>query len=485
MERALLERVVCETGAAQKHGETVFLCDPYWSASQRERFKEISQMAKTDELRRWANRRRAQHTPSGEPPSMPTAKRHVAAAIWAEGRCPTVNHTRERGWLAIPTGGSSGGLKFALHDEQTLGAAVRGFCAHFGVARVNAVDCLPPWHVSGLMARLRCAATGGVHVPWEWKRLEAGEFPKLPTSSRANGGSASVEGGAGGWFLSLVPTQLQRLLKQGEAATSAVARAATGAQAQSATRVRAEAARDWLRQFHAVFIGGGPLWSSLADEAAEARLPIVLSYGMTETGAMVVAQRPGDFAAGDRSSGVPMPHAQISINGEELVCVRGESIMRGYFGVEPCNGIFTTADLGRIDEVGRLHILGRCDEVAISGGEKVRLGEVEAALRGAVGDQCSSAGGGESGFEDVAVLAVPDAEWGEMVVACYLNADAAPLSEAVIEAATHDLARHQRPKRWLAFSPEEWPRNAQGKLNRAALREAVLARLKPQRSFAK
>jgi len=408
MERACLERIVRETRVAEKHGETVFLRDPHWSAAQQSRFKEIIEA----EHRRQANE--------------PVANK--------AGLSP----------LAIPTGGSSGGLKFALHDERTLGAAVRGFCAHFGVARVNAVDCLPPWHVSGLMARLRCAATGGVHLPWDWKRLEAGGFPKLPESAGANVGASSS---AGGWFLSLVPTQLHRLLNQGERAC------------------------DWLRGFYAVFIGGGPLWPSLADEAAAAGLPIILSYGMTETGAMVAAQRPGDFAVGDRSSGVPMPHAQISINDEGLVCVRGESVMHAYCGVVPCNGVFTTADSGRIDEAGRLHILGRRDDVAISGGEKVRLAEVEAALRGAVG--------GQAAFDDVAVVAVPDTEWGEAVVACYLGADAAPISDAVIEAATRGLARQQRPKQWLGFAPEEWPRNAQGKLNRAALREAVLARAKP------
>jgi len=210
---------------------------------------------------------------------------------------------------------------------------------------------------------------------------------------------------------------------------------------------------------------------------------------------MVAAQRPGDFAAGDRSSGVPMPHAQVSINDEGregLVCVRGESIMQAYCGGKPCKGIFTTADLGVFDEAGQLHILGRRDEVAISGGEKVRLGEVEAALRGAVGDKCVSLGGDRCtsavgvAFDDVAVVAVPDAEWGEVVVACYVEAggDAekrvgvSPISEAVIKQVTCGLARHQRPKQWLGFSAAEWPRNAQGKLNRAALRKAVLARAK-------
>lgn len=93
---------------------------------------------------------------------------------------PTPNaEDSESGWLAIATGGSSGVAKFARHDERTLTAAVGGFCAHFEIERVNAIDVLPAYHVSGLMARVRCAATGGTHLACDWKRIEAGERPAL------------------------------------------------------------------------------------------------------------------------------------------------------------------------------------------------------------------------------------------------------------------------------------------------------------------
>ena len=61
------------------------------------------------------------------------------------------------GWLGIPTGGTSGQLKFARHDHETLSAAVRGFTQHFGLTQVNAVGVLPLYHVGGLMAWFRCA----------------------------------------------------------------------------------------------------------------------------------------------------------------------------------------------------------------------------------------------------------------------------------------------------------------------------------------
>ena len=326
----------------------------------------------------------------------------------------------DEGWLCIRTGGSGGGLKFARHDERTLSAAVAGFCEHFRLKQVNAVGALPPWHVSGLMARVRCAATGGTYVACDWKALENGALPVL-ADDRA-------------WVISLVPTQLQRLLS----AAPAVA---------------------WLRRFAVVFLGGGPVWSELADAAARAALPISLSYGMTETAAMVTAQQPSEFLAGDRSSGGAMPHATIDLDAEGRVRIRGQSLYRGYFPEWRTEREFVTEDLGRIDSSGRLQVLGRRDAMIITGGKKVQPLEVEAALR-------------DSGeFEDVVVLGVPDQEWGESVVACYPAAAKAPN----LEKAGAGLAGHQVPKAYVPIA--DWPRTAQGKINRVALAERVRRQL--------
>ena len=375
MDRAELRTLLHATGCAEQHGGFVFLCDPSWSAAQR------------------------------------------AQADLIQAKLANAKATIERGWLCVQTGGSSGGMKFARHDEQTLAAAVRGFCAHFGLAQVNAIGVLPPHHVSGLMARVRCAATGGEHVACDWKRLEAGERPAVPR-------------GRGDWVISLVPTQLQRLLGSPEAVA-------------------------WLRAFTLIFLGGGPTWPELADAAARAKLPVSLSYGMTETAAMVAALRPPEFLGGDRSCGAPMPHAQVTIGPDDTIVVRGESVFRGYFPEETDAREFATDDLGRFDERGHLHVLGRRDAVIITGGKKVQPADVEAALRAS----------GE--FDDVAVVGVPDATWGEAVVACYPERPRAPdLARAVA-----NLAAHQRPKRFLAVAAADWPRNPQGKVNRAALRE--------------
>lgn len=331
----------------------------------------------------------------------------------------------DRGWLCIRTGGSSGAPKFARHDEHTLAAAVRGFCEHFGISRVNAVDVLPPFHVSGLMARVRCAATGGMHIAWDWKRLEAGETPALPPS--------------GDWVISLVPTQLQRLLRGrfGDASLPPSV--------------------DWLRRFRAIFIGGGPIWPELAEAAARAELRLSLSYGMTETAAMIAALRPEEFLAGERSCGTALPHGRIRVDGDGVIRVAGESLFRGYWPGWRDAREFTTEDIGELDTRGHLHVLGRRDAVIITGGKKVQPEQVEAALRAS----------GE--FDDVAVLGLPDPEWGEVVIGCYLKSSRAPDLARAVQA----LAAHEKPKRFVAIAAADWPRNAQGKMNRAALQAVI------------
>ncbi|MGC4074458.1 MAG: AMP-binding protein [Nibricoccus sp.] len=289
--------------------------------------------------------------------------------------------------------------------------------------------------VSGLMAGVRCAATGGRHFAWSWKDLEAGVRPDL-----------SAE--ADGWVLSLVPTQLQRLM--GSAA-----------------------ALEWLRGFRVIFVGGGPAWEELTEAAARARLPVSLCYGMTETAAMVTAVHPEDFFAGDRSSGGVMPHAQVTIvddatgasmpKGETgLVRIEGANLFHGYFSAsgttENSGGVFVTEDLGIFDAQGHLRILGRRDAVIITGGKKVFPAEVEAALRAS------------GQFSDVAVLGLADAEWGQRVVAFY-PAGGAAFEMGRVEKALEGIAPYKRPKQFKAVAA--WPRNEQGKVSREALRRVT------------
>jgi O-succinylbenzoic acid--CoA ligase len=320
-----------------------------------------------------------------------------------------------KGWLCIPTGGTGGQLKLVRHDEETLAAAVGGFCRHFTVTQVNAVGLLPLHHVSGLMAWLRCALTGGEYRPLDWKTVGRGELPVLPVKPQ-------------GWVLSLVPTQLERLL----ANAAAVA---------------------WLQGFRLIFLGGAPAWPELLAKAAAAQLPVSLGYGLTETAAMVTGLRPEDFLLGVRSNGPVMPHATVSVGDDGGISVGGESLFRGYYPGWRDRRPFATGDLGRLDERGHLQVLGRRDAVIITGGEKVDPAEVEAALRGS----------GE--LAEVVVLGVPDAQWGQVVVAAY-PASARP-DLAKVAAALGRLSPAKRPKRFVPVG--DWPANEQGKVNRERL----------------
>ena len=337
----------------------------------------------------------------------------------AELRARAAVTERERGWLCIPTGGSSGQIKFARHDQTTVAAAVEGFCAHFRVTRINAVGLLPLHHVSGLMAWLRCVLTGGQYLPWDWAALREGRLPERPAAD-------------GDWFLSLVPTQLAQLIEQ-------------------------PAAVAWLRSFRAVFVGGGPAWPALIESGSRLRLPLSLSYGMTETAAMVTALRPEEFLAGGRGCGTALAHAVLRLEPDGGVVIRAASLFRGYYPTLSSEPEWSPEDLGRFDAQGSLHLLGRRDGLIITGGEKVNPVEVEAALR-------------ETGLlADVVVLGLPDERWGEAVTAFHPRG-ATDLDQSSVERALADrLAPYKRPKRYVAVGT--WPRNAQGKVNRAALRE--------------
>lgn len=358
---------------------------------------------------------------------------------WGETECAQVeellksksenpNPKINLGWLMIPTGGTGGRIKFARHDGATLAAAVQGFARYFNLSQVNAVGVLPLHHVSGLMAWLRCVLTGGEYRPLDWKAVEGGELPALADMPD-------------GWMISLVPTQLERLLFKPEAV-------------------------NWLRRFRAILVGGGPAWPELLAHAAEHRLPISPVYGMTESAAMVTALRPEEYLAGIRSSGSALPHVKVRIGPEGEIVLGGDSLFRGFYPEWRENGDFVTQDHGRLDENGQLHVAGRRDTVIISGGEKVDPAEIEAVLRGT------------GQFPDVVVLGLPDAKWGQLLVAVYPG-NAQPNFHAVIKVMT-GMAPYKRPKSYIPLVGP-WPASAQGKLNRAELTERVAAQRKQRR----
>ncbi len=343
---------------------------------------------------------------------------------WPEAKLETVfDAARWRGAILIPTGGTGGRVRWAIHSWSTLASAARALDVFLGGGPFTHVSTLPVWHVSGLMPAVRALETGGTLWLDEWKTLETGTPPATPPA-RA--------------IISLVPTQLQRLLSQ-------------------------SAVMAWLRECRAILLGGAAAPAALLDAARSARLPVALAYGMTETAAVVAAQTPADFLAGEPPSVSTLPHARVWIaddTGEPSlpekpgrVMLEADSLFHGYFPESRTTDSFAAEDDGVLDRQGRLQLLGRRDRVIITGGEKVNPQEVEAALRA-------------SGLvEEVLIVGEKHPAWGQQVVALFTGA---PRTDQELHAAlATQLAPPARPKRWLHVS--HLPLDERGKIDAAAL----------------
>lgn len=358
-------------------------------------------------------------------------------------------------WIMIPTGGSSGKIRFAIHTWETLMASVQGFQEYFardskGNASTSTSPCLPInsfcilplYHVSGLMQFLRSFTTGG--------QLAILPFKELAASERC--GIDDVQGqfklvDPGKFFISLVPTQLQRLLNKPESA-------------------------NWLSRFQTVLLGGGPAWSELLELARQYSIKLAPTYGMTETASQIVTLKPKDFLNGDSSCGQVLPHAQVTIcstTGQQLspsqigiITIQSKSLALGYYpSFFTKQDKFKSDDLGFFDDQGYLNIVGRSSNKIISGGENVYPSEVEAAIRAT------------QLVKEVCVFGVPDQHWGQAVTAIYVPSYST-ITTAAIKAALKDrLSKFKQPKHWL--SVESIPRNPQGKVNQEHLQQTAKA----------
>jgi O-succinylbenzoic acid--CoA ligase len=226
---------------------------------------------------------------------------------------------------------------------------------------------------------------------------------------------------------------------------------------------------DWTPPpfLRAVLLGGAAASETLLQRAAARRLPIVITYGCTETCSQVVATPyEGRFETARHGAGRALSGAELRI-ADGRIQVRGPMRMAGYLGEPPlaADAWFDTGDLGAIDERGCLHVLGRSTELIVSGGENVYPAEVERVL-----ETCP-------GVEAAGVFGVADETWGQ-IVAAVLVASAPPTDDALGEHLATRLAAHKRPRR-ICFVPR-LPVTPAGKLDRAAL-SALAASLRPLR----
>jgi len=349
-----------------------------------------------------------------------TAAAETLCAVPGPERGPTA------GRVMIATGGSGGVLRFAIHTPDTLTAATDALQAQLGGGPINSLCLLPLHHVSGFQQLVRALATDGELRLGDWRRIAAGDRPELPATT--------------GWGLSLVPAQLQRLIDD-------------------------PAACDWLRRFAIILLGGAPAGTALLERARASDLPLAPAYGASETAAVFAWQSPADFRAG--ATGLrPLPHARIRVldpdTGDAVapgatgrIEVSAPSLFLGYWPDRRAPGPWRTDDLGTLAADGRLQVLGRADAAINTGGEKVHPAEVEAALLAT------------GAFTDAVVFGVTDARWGERVTALFPASDLPDLA-AVERQLRERLSAPKLPRRWIPVT--DWPRTAQGKTDRAALR---------------
>ena len=333
------------------------------------------------------------------------------------------NRRSPSGWLCIPTGGSGGWVRFARHDERTLAAAVMRFLRPFRSHARECLGVLPPHHVSGLMATGALRSDGGEHSRGRWKHSGARRVCRRCPDCAGDVGAVTRA------------DQLQRLLNS--------RRRSAGCGA------------------FACFLGGGPVWPQLADAAARAEDADLAQLWDDRDRGDGDGVAPGEFLAGGRSSGTALPHARVTIAKSGVVRIAGESVFCGYFPNRRHARNLVTEDLGRIDQRGFLTLLGRRDAVIISGGKKVSAGR-----RGGGASRNGSVfrrgGGGRAGpgmgprRRGLLSSRRPEAQ--------------SPRVD--LEPINRHLSGYQRPKRFVAVA--KWPRNAQGKLDRAALRAAVV-----------
>lgn len=321
--------------------------------------------------------------------------------------------------VVVPTSGSTGTPKGALLTAAAIRAAVRATADRLG-GPGRWVLALPATHVAGLMVLARSLAAGAEPAVVD---LAQGFRPEAFAAAVPRGTVERL-------YTSLVPTQLTRLL---------------------------EAGTD-LRGFAAVLLGGGAAPPELVAYARRRGVRVVTTYGMSET------------CGGCVYDGVPLDGVTVDLAVDGRVRIAGPVLFSGY-RLHPDltatalddAGRLVTADVGRLAADGRLEVLGRVDDVVVTGGVNVPAAQVERVLSG------------HSAVRAVVVVGVPDPQWGQRVVAVVepTAVDDPPALAELRRFAGERLPAAALPRQ--LFVVDRLPAVALGKPDRAAVRTLVAA----------
>lgn len=315
--------------------------------------------------------------------------------------------------VIVPTSGSTGEPKGVMLSATALRASAAATTVRLG-GHGQWLLAIPPTHIGGLQVLVRSL-------------LASTDPAVMPDGPFTVQGFIDATGLL--WserrYVSLVPTQLRRLLEGG-----------------------VPEAVDALRSYDTVLLGGAPASATLLTSARVAGVAVVTTYGMSET------------AGGCVYDGLPLNRVRLSI-GEGLIQVSGPVLASGYrlrpdlTSLAFRGGTFTTSDLGALRPDGTLQVLGRADDMVVTGGEKVAPTVVEGVLEQ------------HPAVVEAGVVGVSDDEWGERVVACVVLRQPLTLADARAHVS------RSLPRAWAPRELREVaviPLLPTGKIDRAALR---------------
>ena len=346
--------------------------------------------------------------------SLPIGAAHDAGEA---GHAPHGQHARHEAALLVHTSGTTGPARAVVLPLSALIASADGVVAGADLRPGDAwLDPLPLSHVGGLGVLFRGARVGAETVLIDG--FDADEVARLFESGRMT-------------HASLVARMLDRLL---------------------GSPLRA-------RGLRCVLVGGGRTDPALLARARSAGIPAQATYGLSEAGSTVTLHRADGPAVQAGDAGWPLPGLRVRIGPGGGVQVAGASLMLGYDDGPALGEWLATGDRGRRLEDGRLVILDRRTDLIVTGGENVSPAAVEAVI------------GALQAVEEVCVLGLPHASWGQELVAL-VRWRGEPQPE-LLQHAAESLAPWQRPRRWIQRRGP-LPRTALGKLLRHQARQELL-----------
>ncbi len=355
--------------------------------------------------------------------------------------------------ILLFTSGTTGEPKAAVLRHRHLVSYVLGSVEFMGAGEEEAaLVSVPPYHVAGMAAILSNVYAGRRIV-----QLPAFDAAAWVDLVRTEGVTSAM----------VVPTMLTRIVEHLDA------------------EIADGAARDgaYLPSLRSLSYGGGKMPRPTIERALEL-LPdtaFVNAYGLTETSSTVALLGPQEhreaLASDDESvrarlgsAGRPLPSIEVSIRDEDgtevptgepgEIWVRGEQVSGEYRGMATRltpEGWFPTHDGGWMGDDGFLHVSGRIDDVIVKGGQNISPSEIEAVLVG------------HPGVSDAAAIGLPDAQWGERIVAAVVRSAGSTVGADELQEAVRAELRSNRTPDHVAFV-DALPYNDTGKLLRRVLR---------------